>query len=186
MPSPVAVLCPGEPSALQLLWDMAHLASWNIISVRSCSLIGHRAQDMCLIALSKLLVGQMLALLGVYARQSALHVDSNRAEAEQQYTPPVEESVTQLRTSVAGFSGLELGKPERVYVSLHASSQPGAQLPPSIHLYLLLVLKRDIQPQLAVGCPRPDSLAAPSCRGLWRVDVSCGLRCERCGGHGAC
>lgn len=37
-----------------------------------------------------------------------------------------------LRTTVAGFSGLELGKPERVYISLHASSQPGVQLLPTI------------------------------------------------------
>lgn len=44
---------------------------------------------------------------------------------KQLYTPPVEETVTQLRTTVAGFAGLELGKPDKVYVSLHASSQPG-------------------------------------------------------------
>lgn len=46
---------------------------------------------------------------------------------KQLYTPPVEETVTQLRTTVAGFAGLELGKPDKVYVSLHASSQPGAK-----------------------------------------------------------
>jgi hypothetical protein len=44
----------------------------------------------------------------------------------------MEESVMHLRTTVAGFSGLELGKPERVYISLHASSQPGVQLLPMI------------------------------------------------------
>ncbi len=49
-----------------------------------------------------------------------------RSETPQVYTPPVEESATQLRAQVAAFSGLELGKPDKVYVSLHAESQPGA------------------------------------------------------------
>ena len=110
---------------------MAHLASWNTISVRSYSLMGHPTQDFCLHILLKLLVGHILAHVGVSTWLSALHVRANRAEEKQLYTPPVEENVTQLRTSVAGFSGLELGKPERVYISLHASSQPGEQVPPT-------------------------------------------------------
>lgn len=48
-----------------------------------------------------------------------------RSETPQVYTPLVEECATQLQAQVAGFSGLELGKPDKVYVSLHAASQPG-------------------------------------------------------------
>ena len=46
----------------------------------------------------------------------------------QVYRPAAVEAATLLRAQVAGFSGLELGKLEKVYVSMHAQSQPGAQL----------------------------------------------------------
>ena len=124
---------------------------------------------------------------------TAQSVPASRAEVKQLYTPPVEESVTQLRTTVAGFSGLELGKPDRVYVSLHASSQPGAQLLPSADAVMhsvtqestLLAEQLDCQTSRAVSYCLTKHDAHPDCRGPRRVDVAGGLRHERRGGHGA-